>query len=74
MDDNHEKELALICQNHRLSVCEGAKEVGTCKRSCHQILTDKLKIRRVTKKFVPRLLTDGQKRSVSQSVRSCFIV
>jgi len=75
MDDDHiEKVLALIRQNRRLTVHEVAKEVGICKRSCHQILTDKLKMRRVAAKFVPHLLTDAQKRTVSQSVRSCLIV
>jgi hypothetical protein len=68
MDDDHKKVLALIHQNHRLTVCEGAKEVRTCKSSCHQILTNKLKIRHVAAKFVPRLLTDAQKDNrVSQS-------
>ena len=38
-----------------------AEEEGICKRSCHLILTDKLKMRRVAAKFVPRLLTDALK-------------
>jgi len=60
MDDNHvEKVLALIHQNHHLTVREVAEEVGICKRSCHVILTDKLKMRCVAAKFVPRLLTDA---------------
>ena len=75
MDDDHvEKVFALIRQNCCLTVCEVAEEVGICKSSCHQILTDKLKMRRVAAKFVPHLLTDAQKRTVSQSVRSCLIV
>ena len=46
MDDEHvEKVLALILQNRRLTVREVAEEVGICKSSCHQILTDKLKMR-----------------------------
>jgi transposase len=72
MDDNHEKVLALNHQNHCLTVCEISKEVWTCKSSCHQILTNKLKIRRVATKFVPRLLTDAQKENrVSQSAAFC---
>jgi len=64
MDNNHvEKVLAFICQNCRLTVLEVAEEVGICKSSCHLILTNKLKIRRVAAKFVPRLLTDAQKES-----------
>ena len=68
MDDNHvEKVLALIHQNHRLTVREVAEEVGICKSSCHLNLTDKLKILRVAAKFVPRLLTHAQNGTVSQS-------
>ena len=48
-----------MCQNRRLIVREYAEEVGICKRPCHLILTDKLKMRRVPAKFVPRLLTDA---------------
>ena len=60
MDDDHvEKVLAVIRQNRRLIVREVAEEVGICKRSCHLILTDKLKMRRVAAKLVPRLMTDA---------------
>jgi len=62
MDDDHvEKVLAMIRQNRRLTVREVAEEVGICRSSCHLILTDKLKMRCVAAKFVPRLLTDAQK-------------
>ena len=58
MDDDHvEKVLAVICQNHRLTVREVAEEVGIGKSSCSLILTDKLKMRCVATKFVPHLLT-----------------
>jgi len=60
MDDDHvEKVLAVIRQNSRLTLHEVAEEGGICKRSCHLNLTDKLKMRRVAAKFVPRLLTDA---------------
>ena len=49
--------LAVICENRRLTVHEAAEEAGICKSSCHLILTEKLKMRCVTAKFVPRLLT-----------------
>jgi hypothetical protein len=53
MDDVHfEKVLAVIRQNHVLTLHEVAEEEGICKRSCHLILTDKLKMRRVAAKFV----------------------
>ena len=62
MDDDHvEKVFAVIRQNHRLTIHEVAEEVGICKSSCHQILTDKLKMCCFAAKFVPRLLTDVQK-------------
>jgi len=60
MDDDHvEKVLVVICQNCRLIVCEVAEEVGICKRPCHLILTNKLKMHCVAAKFVPRLLRDA---------------
>jgi len=65
MDDDHvEKVLAVIRQNRRLNVCEVAEEVGICESSCHTILTEKRKMRRVAAKFVPRLLT---RRSLSMN-------
>jgi len=60
MDDYHvERVLAVIHQNRLLTVCEVSKEVRICKRLCHRILTDKLKMCRVAAKFVPHLLTDA---------------
>jgi len=56
-DDRVEKVLAVIRQNRRLIVREVVEEVGVCKSSCHLILTEKQKMRRVATKFVPRLLT-----------------
>ena len=58
MDDDHvEKVLDVIRQNRRLTEREVAEEVGICESSCHLILTEKQKMRRVAAKFVPRLLT-----------------
>jgi len=51
----------VIRGNHRLTVREVADEVGISVGSCHQIFTEKLQMRRVSGKFVPRLLTDDQK-------------
>ena len=70
MEDDHvEKVLAVIRQNRRLTVREVAEEAGICKSSCHLILTDKLKMRRVAAKFVPRLLTDVQKENRILNIR-----
>ena len=51
----------MIRRNRRLTVREVGDEVGISIGSCHQMFTDKLQIRRVSAKFVPRLLTDDQK-------------
>ena len=51
----------MIRRNRRLILREVADEVGISIGSCHQILTDKLQMRRVSAKFVPRLLADDQK-------------
>jgi len=72
-NDHAEKVLAVIRRNRRLTVREVAEEVGICKSSCHLILTDKLKMRRVAAKFVPRLLTDARKDN-RFTVRSCLII
>ena len=60
-DDHVERVRAVIRGNRRLTVREVANEVGISIGSCHQILTEKLQMRRVSAKFVPRLLTDDQK-------------
>ena len=74
MDDDHvEKVLAVIRQNRRLTIREVAEDLGICKNSCHLILSDKMRMRHVVAKFVPRLLTDAQKEN-RVTVRSCLIV
>ena len=60
-DDHVQKVLAVIHQKSHLTVREVAEEIRICKSSCLLILTDKLKMRPVAAKFVPRLLTDPQK-------------
>lgn len=61
-DDPHVHEVnALVRENRRLTVRELAEECGISIGSCHNILTEKLKMHRVAAKFVPRLLTDDQK-------------
>ena len=51
----------MIRGNHRLTVREVADEMGISIGSYHQIFTEKLQMRRVCGKFVPRLLTVYQK-------------
>jgi len=61
--DHVERGHAVICGNRPLSVQEVADEVSISIGFFHQILTEKLQMRRVSAKFVPRLLTDVQKSS-----------
>ena len=60
-DDSVERVLAVIRGNRRLTVREVADEVGIIIGSCHQIFIEKYQMRRISAKFVPRLLTDDQK-------------
>jgi len=60
-DDHVERVRAVIRGNHRLTIREVVDKVGISIGSCHQILTEKLQMRRVSAKFMPRLLTDDQK-------------
>jgi hypothetical protein len=52
---------AVIRENRRLTVRKGSQDVGISKRSCHTILTEKLKTHRVAAQLVLRLLPDEQK-------------
>ena len=56
-----ERVCEVIRGNRRLTVQEVAEEMGISIGSCHAILTRKLQMHRVSPKFVPHLLTDGQK-------------
>ena len=60
-DDHVETVHGVICGKRRLTVREVADEVGISIGSCHQIFTEELQMRRVSAKFVPRLLTNDQK-------------
>jgi hypothetical protein len=62
-DDPKSGRHFVIRENRRLTVREVSEEVGICKRSCHTILTEKLKMHRVAAEFVPRLLTEEQKQN-----------
>jgi histone-lysine N-methyltransferase SETMAR len=62
-DDHVERVHAVIGGNRRLTVREVADKVGISIGSCYQIVTEKLQMRRVSAKFVPRLLIDHQKQN-----------
>jgi len=51
----------LVVQDHRVTVRELVEEVGISTGSVHSILTGDLAMRRVSAKFVPKLLTMEQK-------------
>ena len=60
-DDPHIDAInTLVRANRRLSVRELAQECGISVGSCHHILTEELKMHRVSAKFVPRLMTSDQ--------------
>jgi hypothetical protein len=61
-NDNHvERVHALIHGNGCLTVREVADEVGISIGSCRHIFTEELQMRRISAKFMQRLLTDNQK-------------
>jgi len=51
----------IICADRRLTIREVAEEVRIAFSTCQKILPEDLQMRRVTAKFVPRLLTAEQK-------------
>jgi len=51
----------MVMQDRRVTVPELAEEVGISTDSVHSILTDDLAMRRVSAKFVPKLLKMEQK-------------
>ena len=70
-DDDHVERVRAVIRGNRLIVREVADEVDISIGSCHQILTEKLQIRRVSAKFVLCLLTGDQKENRAE-VRDCL--
>ena len=61
IDDTHTDEInTLVRANRHLTVRELAEECGISVGSCHDILTEELKMHGVAAKFVPRLMTSDQ--------------
>jgi len=60
-DDHVDRVRAVFRGNRCLTVRDVADKVDISIGSCHKIFTEKLQMRRVSAKFVPRLLTGGQK-------------
>jgi len=60
-EEMFEKLRQLIQCDRRMTIMELEQEVGTSHGSIHVILSEDLKMRRVSAKFVPRQLTTDQK-------------
>ena len=71
-DDNVETVRDVIRGNRRLTIREVANEVGISIGSCHQIFTEKIRMCRVSAKFVLPLLTEIRNTTVLKSVRNCL--
>ena len=56
-----ERVYHIICEDRRHTIAEVSMLVGISHGTCHKILTEDLKMRCVTSKFVPRLLSVNQK-------------
>jgi len=56
-----ERERHIIREDRRRTIDEVSMLVGISHGTCHKILTEDLKMRRVASKFVPRLLSVDQK-------------
>jgi len=56
-----ERVRQIIREDHRRTIDEVSVLVGIIHGTCHKILTEDLKMRRVASKFVPRLLSVDQK-------------
>ena len=60
-DENVEAVKEIVLKNRRITIREVAEDVGISVGSCHGILSDVLGMRRVSAKFVPKLLNFDQK-------------
>ena len=61
-DETVEAVKEIVLKNRRITIREVAEDVGISVGSCHDILSDVLGIRRVSAKFVPKLLNFDQKK------------
>ena len=60
-DENFEKVRNPINADHRRTIDEISEITGLSWSSCQRMLTEDLNMKRVSVKFVPRLLTEDQK-------------
>lgn len=67
-----ERVKQLIRADRRMTIDELAQEVGISHGSIHAILSDDLKMKRVSAKFVPRLLNPDQMETRKLTAAECF--
>ena len=60
-DENVDKVKEMIMNDRRITIRKVADDVGISIGSCHEIFSDFLGMKRVTAKFVPKLLIFEQK-------------
>jgi histone-lysine N-methyltransferase SETMAR len=60
-EENIEKVRQAINEDRRKTIEQVSEETNVSWSSCQRILTDDLRMRRLSAKFVPRLLTEEQK-------------
>ena len=60
-DENVEAVKEIVLKNRRITIREVAEDVGISVGSCHDILSDVLGMRRVSAKFISKLLNFDQK-------------
>ena len=71
--DNIEIIKEMIMSNRRITVEKLAEEISISHGSCHAILCNHLKMRRVAAKVVPKLLTFEQK-SIRKYIHTYLII
>lgn len=70
-DANVKEVKEMVLNNRRITIREVAEDVGISVGSCHEIFSDILGMKRVSAKFVPKLLNFDQKSrrmSISQEM------
>ena len=69
-----EKVRQIVMEDHRLTLSEIVKEMGISRGSVHFILIEDLCMRRLSVKFIPKLLTEQQKKlrvEIAQEMLDC---
>ena len=62
----------MIMENRRMKVCEIAEDVGISTERVHNILHEKLHVKKLCTRWVPQLLTLDQKRMRKNVSMQCL--